>query len=57
MGEAVPERMALSDQTGQKPRCIRRARKMFPAHVLEEHHYRTALTKQMERAVPICKCF
>ena len=26
---AVPEGMAQSDQTGQKPRCVRRARKMF----------------------------
>jgi len=28
-GEAVPDRMAWSDQTGQKPRCIRGARKVL----------------------------
>ena len=47
-GKAVPERMACSDQTGQKPRCIRRARKKNTAHVLGIHHYRRALTEQMD---------
>ena len=45
---AVSERMAQTDQTGQKPRCVRRARKNVIAHVLVGNQERTALTEQMD---------
>jgi hypothetical protein len=56
-GKAVPERMALSDQTGQKPRCVRRARKKLLAHVLGVHLYRTALTERMDERCLFVKYF
>ena len=47
-GKAMSERMARSDQTGQKPRCIRRARKNGTAHVLGVHQSRRALSEEMD---------